>query len=233
MKSIVCSGFVSLALTRSYCCSSGFCLLLSGILVVKKKRRRKKWKEGKKGKSERKSKNLPVRPLSHLTQIHEALIFLNSPARRAIFTTSLKLVAYPQRLGRVSHLSCVASTLPSETAVHFYQDAEAPFENTVTAHTYHKGGTLRRLRLSSFLPKEAALQPKLSLAEGKKCSSTPSFSNSAHYAQLDVRVHVCLLVHNKARLQTFCRCSDFYHDGKRLTARHKPSLFSVWFGTSP
>lgn len=97
---------------------------------------------------------------------------------------------------RVSYLCCVASTLPLGNSRILPTGCEATIENGAFKHTYQKTRSSVGFFVFVSPPRRSGTPTQVvSLAEReKKCSSTPSFSNSAHYAQLDVNVHICLLM---------------------------------------
>lgn len=91
---------------------------------------------------------------------------------------------------RVSYLCCVALTLPFGNSNLLRVGCDATVESV---KTYLPESRERRGHDFFFVSPPSLDSTPTQVVPGrerKKCSSTPSFSNSAHYAQLDVNVHI-------------------------------------------
>lgn len=183
---MVCCGFVSLMLTPSYCCSTG-CLAESLDQSVGER------------------KTIPFLSVCVVNKGSVVQTFAISLTRRAIFPPSPV----------ISSISSEAKLPPLSPPL--YLSGTIDFE--------HNGLQLLKTRLEGDLPWGAELRElrfffvsppcwsrtptQVVPGREKKRSSTP-FSNSAHYARLDVNVHIWLFIQDHFYLhRLFCKYQIF------------------------
>lgn len=120
-KSIICSGFVSLMLTRSYCCSLvGY--LHSAEAPVK---------------SACKSKN-QADCLTQLIKLGSSVQILNERLAKGSHIPHSPVISSISREARVSYLCCVALTLPLGKSISLRARCEATVEKKAVRHSYHE-----------------------------------------------------------------------------------------------